>query len=73
MAAPPVHDLEGAFHTMVVSEASTSPAAFSRSAVAAEAAHEEPPAVGAVDQGEAGVPVPACAGSGATSTTSDGA
>ena len=27
--APPVHDLEGAFQTMVVSEASTSPAAFS--------------------------------------------
>ena len=30
MVAPPVHDLDGAFQTMVVSEASTSPAAFSR-------------------------------------------
>ena len=27
---PPVHDFEGAFQSMVVSEASTSPAAFSR-------------------------------------------
>ena len=30
MVAPPVHDLEGAFQTMVVSEAGTSPPAFSR-------------------------------------------
>jgi hypothetical protein len=30
MVAPPVQDLEGAFQTMVVREASTSPAAFSR-------------------------------------------
>ena len=30
IVAPPVQDFDGAFHTMVVSEASTSPAAFSR-------------------------------------------
>ena len=30
MMAPPVHAFDGAFQTMVVSEASTSPAAFSR-------------------------------------------
>ena len=30
MVAPPVHDFDGAFQTMVVSEASTSPATFSR-------------------------------------------
>ena len=30
MVAPPVHDFDGVFQTMVVSEASTSPAAFSR-------------------------------------------
>jgi hypothetical protein len=30
ITAPPIHDLDGAFQTMVVSEASTSPAAFSR-------------------------------------------
>ena len=30
MVAPPVHDFDGAFQSMVVSEASTSPAAFSR-------------------------------------------
>ena len=30
MVAPPVHDFDGAFQTMVVSDASTSPAAFSR-------------------------------------------
>ncbi len=50
IVAPPVQALEGAFQTMVVSEASTSPAAFSRrSAVAAEAAHEEPAAFGAAE------------------------
>jgi hypothetical protein len=32
MVAPPVQDFDGAFHTMVVSEASTSSAAFSRTA-----------------------------------------
>ena len=30
MVAPPVQDFDGAFQTMVVSEASTSPATFSR-------------------------------------------
>ena len=30
MVAPPVQDFDGAFQSMVVSEASTSPAAFSR-------------------------------------------
>jgi hypothetical protein len=41
MVAPPVRDFEGAFQTMVVSEARTSPVAFSRGAVAAETAHKE--------------------------------
>jgi len=51
MVAPPVHDLDGAFQSMVVSEASTSPGGvLARRAIAAEAAHEEPAAVGAVDQ-----------------------
>ena len=51
MVAPPVHDLDGAFQTMVVSEASTSPATFlAHDPVPAEAAHEEAAAVGAVDQ-----------------------
>ena len=30
MVAPPIQDFDGVFQTMVVSEASTSPAAFSR-------------------------------------------
>ena len=30
MVAPPVQDFDGAFHSMVVSEASTSPGTFSR-------------------------------------------
>jgi hypothetical protein len=52
IVAPPVQDFDGAFHTMVVSEASASPATFSWTIdpVAAEAAHEQPPSVGAVDQ-----------------------
>ena len=50
MVAPPVHDLDGAFQSMVVSEASTSPGGvLARRAIAAEAAHEEPATVGAVD------------------------
>jgi hypothetical protein len=32
MVEPPVHDFDGTFQTIVVSEASTSPAAFSRTA-----------------------------------------
>ena len=35
IGAPPVQALEGVFHCMVVSEASTSPAVFSRTVMAA--------------------------------------
>ena len=54
MVAPPVQDIDDAFQTLVVSEASTSPAAFSRTVPSPpkQRTNSRPPSAPLTSQGE---------------------